>query len=78
MYNEASNPLTYLAKIYNDYDDFRPQNLMVQYVPGPHGVPVKKPPYQASQSEWALLANLPMTWSPLMYPARTLSVERTG
>jgi hypothetical protein len=57
VYNEASNPLTYLAKIYNDYDDFHPQNLMVQYVPGPHGVPVKKTPYQASQTEWAFLAN---------------------
>jgi len=57
VYNEACNPLTYLAEIYNDYDDFRPQNLMVQYVPGPHGVPIKKTPYQASQSEWAFLAN---------------------
>jgi len=58
VYNEASNPLTYLAEIFNDYEDFCPQNVMVQYVPnGPNNYPVKKNPYQASHTDWAFLAN---------------------
>jgi len=58
VYNETASPLTYLAEIFNDYEDFRPQNLMVQYVsPGPNQHPVKKMPYQASQTEWCYLAN---------------------
>jgi hypothetical protein len=58
VYNEASNPLTYLAEIFYDYDDFRPQNLMAQYISrGPNEPPVKQSPYQASQAEWAFLAN---------------------
>jgi hypothetical protein len=32
--SDAANPLSCLAKIYNDYDAFTPQNLMVQYVAG--------------------------------------------
>jgi hypothetical protein len=57
MYNDASNPLTYLAEIFNGYEDFHPQNLMVEYVsPRPNQYPVKKN-YQASQAEWAYLAN---------------------
>jgi len=58
VYNEAANPLVYLAEIFNDYDGFTPQNVMVKYVPnGPNNVPVKKTPYQASETEWAFLAN---------------------
>jgi hypothetical protein len=58
VYNEASNPLVYLAEIFNDYEEFRPQNLMVQYVSaGSDRPPIKKNPYQASQTEWAFLAN---------------------
>jgi hypothetical protein len=29
VYVEASNPLSHLAEIFNNYDGFRPQNLMV-------------------------------------------------
>jgi len=58
VYNEVALPLTYLAKIFNDYESFRPQNLMVKYVSrGPNEHPVKKMPYQASETEWAYLSN---------------------
>jgi hypothetical protein len=58
IYNEAFNPLTFLAEIFNDYDKFHPQNVMVQYIsPGPDEHPVKKHPYQASHTKWAFLAD---------------------
>jgi len=58
VYNEVASPLTYLAEIFNDYESFRPQNLMVKYVSrGPNEHPVKKMPYQASETEWAYLSN---------------------
>jgi hypothetical protein len=30
-YAEGANPLMYLAEIFNNYDEFKPQNLMVKY-----------------------------------------------
>ncbi len=58
VYAEALNPLCHLAEIFNDYDGFRPQNLMVHYVsPGINLPPEKKQPYQPSSSEWAHLSN---------------------
>jgi hypothetical protein len=52
VYNEASNPLTYLAEIYNDYEGFTPQNVMVQNISqGPNEWPIKKfPTKQVRQS----------------------------
>jgi hypothetical protein len=58
VYNEVASSLTYLDEIFNDYESFRPQNLMVKYVSrGPNEHPVKKMPYQASETEWAYLSN---------------------
>ncbi len=56
--SEAAKPLCYLAEIFNDYREFHPQNVLVQYVSaGANELPVKKQPYQASSYEWAALAN---------------------
>jgi hypothetical protein len=56
-YAEASNPLCLLAEIFNNYDEFTPQNLMVEYVStGIDQAPVKKQPYQPCGTEWAYLA----------------------
>jgi hypothetical protein len=42
-YAIAANPLAALAEIFNDYDRFQPQNLMLQYVTKEPGTrPVKK------------------------------------
>ena len=58
VFSEASNPLSCLAEMFNDYEEFRPQNLMVEYVsPGVNLPPIKKQPYQPSGTEWAYLAN---------------------
>jgi hypothetical protein len=56
-YSEDANPLEHLAEMFNDYDTFCPQNVMVQYVAGPGGSPVKKSPYVASSPEWSYLAS---------------------
>jgi hypothetical protein len=57
-HSKVANPLECLAELFNDYNNFRPQNAMVQYISnGTSGQPVKKQPYQASSSEWAYLAN---------------------
>jgi hypothetical protein len=59
VYNEASNQLTYLAEIFNDYEEFCPQNVMLQYIStGQNQRPMKKNPYQASQTEWAFFSKL--------------------
>ena len=56
-YSESANPLEFLAEIFNDYNSFQPQNLMVQYVSqSPNSRPIKKFPYVASSSEWAYLS----------------------
>jgi len=56
-YAEAANPLSYLAEIFNNYDEFTPQNVMVEYFsPGVDEIPMKMNPYQASSPEWAYLA----------------------
>jgi hypothetical protein len=56
--SEAARPLSYLAEMFNDYQGFNPQNVMVQYVSaGPNERPIKKQPYQPSSSDWAALAN---------------------
>ena len=57
-HSEAARPLSYLAEMFNDYQGFRPQNVMVTYVSaGPNQAPVKKQPYEPSNSDWATLAN---------------------
>jgi hypothetical protein len=56
-YSESANPLEFLAEIFNDYDTFQPQNLMVEYVNSTtHSRPEKRCPYAASSSEWAYLS----------------------
>ncbi len=55
--SDAANPLSCLAEIYNDYDSFTPQNLMVQYVAGGHDCLVKKTLFVPSSTEWKTLAN---------------------
>ena len=56
-YAVAANPLASLAEIYNDYDQFLPQNLMVEYViQSPGSRSVKKFPYSASSPEYSYLA----------------------
>jgi len=46
-YAEGANPLMYLAEIFNNYDEFKPQNLMVKYASsGVNQPPVKVTPYQ--------------------------------
>jgi hypothetical protein len=56
-YAEAANSLSYLAEIFNNYDEFTPQNVMVEYFsPGVDEIPMKKNPYQASSPDWAYLA----------------------
>ncbi len=56
-YLESANPLDFLAEIFNDYNSFRPQNLMVQYVSqSPNSRPVKKFQYVPISSEWTYLS----------------------
>jgi hypothetical protein len=56
-YAKGANPLSYLAEMFNDYEEFMPQNLMVEYSsPGIHLLPVTKNPYQPSATEWSYLA----------------------
>jgi hypothetical protein len=56
--SDAANALSCLAEIYNDYESFCPQNLMVQYVStGRNQRPVKRTPFAPSSEEWAVLAN---------------------
>ncbi len=55
--SDAANPLSCLAEIYNDYEQFQPQNLMVAHVNDPGtGKPVKKNPWEPSSEEWEELA----------------------
>ena len=56
-YAVAANPLASLAEIFNNYEDFQPQNVMVEYVTAqPGGRAVKKFPFAASAAEWSYLA----------------------
>jgi hypothetical protein len=55
--SDAANPLSCLAEIYNDYEQFQPQNLMVAYVNDPGTEkPAKKNPWEPSSEEWEELA----------------------
>ena len=57
MYSESANPLCCLAEMFNNYDEFTPQNAMVEYVsPGINLPPVKVNPYKPSSAEWSYLA----------------------
>jgi hypothetical protein len=45
-------------EIYNDYESFCLQNLMVEYVhAGQNSRPIKRTPFAPSCEEWAVLAN---------------------
>jgi hypothetical protein len=68
-YSEGANPVSHLAEVFNDYEGFTPQNLMVEYLsPGINLPPVKKNPYQSSAPKWSYLATLHMTWSLQIWP----------
>jgi hypothetical protein len=55
-YGVPANTLSSLVDIFNDYDNFVPQNLMLQYVTSQQGLrPVKKFPNEASSPEWSYL-----------------------
>lgn len=56
-YAKGANPLSYLAEMFNNYEEFTPQNIMVEYSsPRIHLPPLKKNPYQPSATEWSYLA----------------------
>jgi len=57
VYSEGANPLEHLAEIFNNYETFRPQNVMVKYVDNGSSRPVKKIPYVASCTDWTYLAS---------------------
>jgi hypothetical protein len=55
--SDAANPLSCLAKLFNDYEEFKLQNSMVAYVHDPAaGEPVKKTPWEPSSDEWEELS----------------------
>jgi hypothetical protein len=55
--SDAANPLSCLAEIYNDYEQFQPQNPMVAYVNDlGTGKPVKKNSWEPIGEEWEELA----------------------
>jgi hypothetical protein len=72
-YAIAANPLAALAEIFNDYDRFQPQNLMLQYVTKePGSRPVKKFPYEASGPEWSYLATYTQELEPTNLSRRNI------
>jgi hypothetical protein len=55
-YSEGANPLSCLAEVFNNYEGFTPQNLMIEYFsPGINLPPVKKNLYQSSAPKWSYL-----------------------
>jgi hypothetical protein len=53
--SDAANPLSCLAKMFNDYSEFQPQNLMIKYVNDfATELPKKKNPYDEAwiKSTW--------------------------
>jgi hypothetical protein len=53
-YAVSVNPLPSSVEIFNYYDRFWPQNLMLEYVASsPGSCPIKKFPYPASAPEWS-------------------------
>jgi hypothetical protein len=56
-YSESANPLEFLAEIYNDCDNFQPQNLMVQYM-------------LLALQNGPILLHLPMSWILQTCPAK--------
>jgi hypothetical protein len=53
--SDAANPLSSVAEIFNDDDQFQPQNLMVAY-DVTVGRSVKKSPWECSSDEWEELS----------------------
>jgi hypothetical protein len=73
VYSEAANPLNNLAEIFNNYDEFTPQNEMVEYEsPGMNMRPIKKNPYKPSTSEWAYLSAFTNDLEPTNLSRRTI------
>jgi hypothetical protein len=55
--SDAANPLSCLAEMFNDYNEFQPQNLMIKYVhDDATGAPKKKNPWEPSHDDWAELS----------------------
>jgi hypothetical protein len=58
LLSAAANAPSCLAEIYNNYESFCPQNLMVEYVhAGQNQRPIKRTPFAPSCEEWEVLAN---------------------
>ncbi len=53
---EAANPLGCLIEMFNDYEGFQPQNLMIEYINCADNRPTKRFPFKPSSEEWAELA----------------------
>jgi hypothetical protein len=53
--SDAANPLSSVAEVFNDYNQFQPQNLMVAY-DVTVGRPVKKSPWECSSDKWEELS----------------------
>jgi hypothetical protein len=50
--SDAANPLSCLAELFNDYEHFQPQNLMVAYIHDPAtGTSKKKSPWEANSND---------------------------
>jgi hypothetical protein len=59
--------------MFNDYNEFTPQNVMVQYFsPNPSSRPIKKSPYVASSSEWSYLASFTNELDPCNWGCKTI------
>ena len=54
--SDAANPLSCLTEIFNDYERFQTQNLILEYINGPNNHPIKHFPFKPSIDEWAELA----------------------
>jgi hypothetical protein len=55
--SDAANPLSCLAELFNNYEEFQPQNLMVAYVHDPGtGTPKQKSLWEPSSDDWVDLS----------------------
>ena len=54
--SDAANSYAALAVIFNDYNEFCPQHLMVKYI-DKNGVATRKNPYEANSDEWETLVD---------------------
>jgi hypothetical protein len=71
-YGVSANPLASLAEIFNDYNQFQPQNLMLEYITSSNGsIPVKKFPYSASAPKLSYLTTHTQEIEPTNFTIKT-------